>query len=404
MSQQTFTAPAHRVAIVTIIVAANMLGLAATDLYLPTIPALPNLFETNIQRIQFTLASFSAGFAISQILIGAMGDLYDRRWILIGSLLIFVPASMWCAMATTVESLIAARFVQGLSASASAALTVPMLLPLFSERQSVRAISVIGGIDAIIPAIAPLLGAWIFTQFGVGAVFWAVVFVGLPILAAALFYIPTDRAETHHTRLWPVIAGYRTLLTHRPFMGYALSHGFALGGLLVVVLSAPYLIVDHLGGETEHFVYCQIVWVGLFLLTGNSTGLLSKWLSPDQLIGMGTRIQMASAALLLLYVLLTSQINLPLLWQGLLLPMALFCGGMGVRAGAGFSQAVRAVAGFETRASALMIFFSMGIVALSVALAALYLDQGLITVALAQVALMLASWGMLRFIRPFPPA
>ena len=396
MSDQTFTVPAHRVAIVTVIVAANMLGLAATDLYLPAIPALPDLFDTNIQRIQFTLASFSAGFALSQILIGALGDLYDRRWILIASLLIFVPASIWCALATTVEGLIAARFVQGLSASASAALTVPMLLPLFSQRQSVRAISVIGGIDAIIPAVAPLMGAWIFTQFGVGAVFWVIVLIGLPILAASLFYIPSDKPETHHTRLWPVVAGYRTLLTHGPFMGYALSHGFALAGLLVVILSSPYLIVDHLGGDTNGFVYCQIVWVSLFLLTANSTGRLGKYLSPDQLIRVGTWVQVSGATLTVLYASLATT----LVWQGLLILMIPYCVGMGLRGGAGFSQAVLAVPGFETRASALMIFFSMGLTAISVGLAALYLDEGLISVALAQLALMLAGWGMLRFIRP----
>ncbi len=396
MSDQTFAVPAHRVAIVTIIVAANMLGLAATDLYLPAIPALPDLFDTNIQRIQFTLASFSAGFALSQILIGALGDLYDRRWILIASLLIFVPASIWCALATTVEGLIAARFVQGLSASASAALTVPMLLPLFSQRQSVRAISVIGGIDAIIPAVAPLMGAWIFTQFGVGAVFWVIVLIGLPILAASFFYIPSDKPETHHTRLWPVVAGYRTLLTHGPFMGYALSHGFALAGLLVVILSSPYLIVGHLGGTTLGFVYCQIVWVSLFLLTANSTGLLGKYLSPDQLIRVGTWVQVFSAALTVLYALFADT----LVWQGLLILMIPYCVGMGLRGGAGFSQAVLAVPGFETRASALMIFFSMGLTAISVGLAALYLDEGLISVALAQLALMLAGWGMLWLIRP----
>ncbi len=395
MSDPTFTAPRHRVAIVTIIIAANMLGLAATDLYLPTIPALPALFDTNIGRIQFTLASFSAGFALSQILIGALGDLYDRRWILIGSLLIFVPASMWCAAATSVEGLIAARFVQGLSASASAALTVPMLLPLFSKQQSVRAISIIGSIDALIPAIAPLLGAWIFSQFGVGAVFWVVVLVGLPILAAALFYIPTDRPDTHHTQLWPVIAGYRTLFTHGRFMGYALSHGFALSGLFVVGFSTPYLIADHLGGETIHFVYCQIVWVGLYLLAANCTGMVSKWLSPDRLISVCTWAQVVSALLFLSYTLFAPTLS----WRGLLLALIPYCIAMGVRGGVGFSQAVLAVPGFETRASALMIFFSMGLTSLSVALSALYLDQGLITIVLAQLFLILASWGMLQFIR-----
>jgi MFS transporter, DHA1 family, multidrug resistance protein len=158
--------PPTRIAIIVTIVAANMLALAATDLYLPSVPYMPEIFGASIEAVQFTLVTFSAGFAISQILFGAAGDLWNRRWVLVGSLFVFVPASLWCAVAGTAESLALARFAQGFSASASAALTVPMIKPLFDEARAVHAISVIGGIDAIIPAFAPILGAWIFSQFG----------------------------------------------------------------------------------------------------------------------------------------------------------------------------------------------------------------------------------------------
>ena len=175
----------------------------------------------------------------------------------------------------------------------------------------------------------------------------------------------------------------------------ALIFGF---GLFVVGFSTPYLIADHLGGETIHFVYCQIVWVGLYLLAANCTGMVTKWLSPDRLIGVCTWAQVVSALLFLSYTVLAPTLS----WQGLLLSLIPYCIAMGLRGGVGFSQAVLAVPSFETRASALMIFFSMGLTSLSVALSALYLDQGLITIVLAQLFLILASWGMLRFIRPSP--
>ena len=128
--------------------------------------------------------------------------------------------------------------------------------------------------------------------------------------------------------------------------------------------------------------------------------MVAKWLSPDRLIGVCTWAQVVSALLFLSYTLFAPTLS----WQGLLLSLIPYCIAMGLRGGVGFSQAVLAVPGFETRASALMIFFSMGLTSLSVALTALYLDQGLITIVLAHLVLILASWGMLRFIRHAPAA
>jgi len=396
MSHVTRSSPISapkRIAIIIVIVAANMLALAATDLYLPSVPYLPDVFGTSIEAVQFTLVTFSAGFGISQILVGAAGDLWNRRWVLVGSLFVFVPASLWCAVSGTVESLALARFAQGFSASASAALTVPMIKPLFDEARAVHAISVIGGVDAIIPALAPILGAWIFSQFGWEANFWVIVIAGVPLLIAAVLVVPNDTPESHHTSIWPVLMGFFTLLKHKRFMGYAVSHGFSLGGLLAVVFSAPTLIVTHMGGGPTEYVYSQIMWVSVFLLAANTTGRLMRHVTADQLIWIGNYIQIGSAALMLAYALL-----FPVHWLGFALTGVPYCIGLGLRGGAGFSRAIDAVPAYGARASALIIFFSMGLTAVGTGAVAPFLEGGLWSAGAAMLVMSLSAFALLPLI------
>lgn len=362
-----------RSAIILVLVAANMLGLAATDLYLPSLPHLPGLLGTTVEGAQLTLVFFSAGFAVSQIFIGAMGDLYNRRWILLGSLAVFVPASAFCAMAGDIAALNAARFLQGLSASASAALTAPMIRQYFEEHRAVHAMSVIGGIDAVIPAFAPILGGWVFTQFGWEMNFWIVAFAGGLVLLAGLKALPDDTPESHETSLWSVMRGYGFLFRHRIFLAYSISHGLVLGGLLAVVFSAPQLLSAHMGGGTAEFVYCQMIWVGLFLAAAQGTGYLSARMGADRLILLGSGFQAAGALAALTYAFLASQPH----WLGFALSCAPYMMGMGLRGGACFAQALAAVPAHGARASSLILFFSMGFIALGTGLAAPFLEGGI---------------------------
>ncbi|PCJ70280.1 MAG: hypothetical protein COA62_06660 [Rhodobiaceae bacterium] len=385
----------HRLAIIITIVSANMLALAATDLYLPSVPYLPEILGTSIEGVQFTLVAFSIGFALSQILFGAAGDLWNRRWVLVGSLAVFVPASAWCALSGSAEGLIAARVLQGFAASASATLTVPMIKPLFDEARAVHAISVIGGVDAIIPALAPILGAWIFFQFGWAANFWVIVIIGVPILGAAIWYVPNDRPESPHTSIWPVLMGYFILLRHKAFMGYAVSHGFSLGGLLAVVFSTPTLIVEHMGGGPAQYVYVQVIWVAIFLIAASMTGRLMARFTADGLIWLGNFIQIASAVALLIYALVADNPH----WLGLALCGLPYCIGLGLRGGAGFSRAIDAVPNYGARASSLIIFFSMALTAVGTGAIAPFLEEGLLGAGIIMLVMSIAALGVLTLIR-----
>jgi len=385
---------ARRLFIISSIVAVNMLSLAATDLYLPSIPELPRILGASVESVQFTLVTFSLGFAFAQILIGALGDVFSRRAVLVTSMLLFIPATMACALAPGVETLITARLVQGASAAAGAALTAPLIRDLFSEERAVQAMSVIGGIDAVIPAFAPILGAWTFATLGWEANFWLVALLALPATIIAFFAMPSER-QSAHVDIIAALTGYSVLLRSPAYLGYALSHAIAIAGLLTLVFSLPVLLDLYMEGGPREFILTQILWVGSFLAFTWTTGVVSRRIGTDQMIHLGSLLQVVSSIAVLVYVLAAAQ---PLWWMVALLATPL-CIGFGLRGGAGFTQAMMLFPRHTARASAFILFVSMLAAALGTGAAAPFLEWGLWSAPVAMTVSGLAGHALLRLTR-----
>jgi DHA1 family bicyclomycin/chloramphenicol resistance-like MFS transporter len=86
----------------------------STDLYLPAIPQLVENLGASISQGQLTLSIFLLGFATGQLFYGSISDTYGRKPVLYLGLAIFLIATLGCATAQDMDTLIAARFVQGL--------------------------------------------------------------------------------------------------------------------------------------------------------------------------------------------------------------------------------------------------------------------------------------------------
>ncbi|MGD1934944.1 MAG: MFS transporter [Candidatus Phaeomarinobacter sp.] len=389
----------RRLFIITSIVAVNMLSLAATDLYLPSIPELPKILGASVESIQFTLVAFSLGFAIAQIFIGALGDVFSRRAVLSTSMLLFIPATIACAMAPSAEALIAARLVQGASAAAGAALTAPLIRDLFSEARAVQAMSIIGGIDAVIPAFAPILGAWIFAVHGWEMNFWLVAALALPAALVAFITMPSER-QAHHVDFVGALTGYSVLFRNRAYLGYALAHATAISGLLALVFSLPVLLKLHMDAGPAEFVYTQIMWVGSFLVVTWMTGMIVRRIGADPMIRLGSLIQIASGTAVFAYVLIDPT---PLWWMVAILATPV-CIGFGLRGGAGFAQAMALFPTHAARASAFILFASMLMAAAATGVAAPFLDVGVWPAALVALICGVTGHSLLRLTRTKPQA
>jgi DHA2 family multidrug resistance protein-like MFS transporter len=170
----------HLVLISLILVAAVAnLNLAVANVALPDIG---KAFDSSQTTLDMIAVGYSLGLAASVLYLGALGDRYGRKLMLILGIGLSIPACILAAWAPTDEVLAFARIVGGLSAGMAFPTTLAMITALWSGQPRTRAIaswSVIGG---AISALGPLTAGWLLGHFWWGSVF----LVTLPLAAVAL--------------------------------------------------------------------------------------------------------------------------------------------------------------------------------------------------------------------------
>lgn len=95
-------------------------GPISTDMYLPSLPAMTQAFDTSVSKVQLTLSAFTAGFALGMLFYGPLSDRFGRVSVLLFGSMLYVVASVMCVVAPTIDALLVGRFLQALGACARA--------------------------------------------------------------------------------------------------------------------------------------------------------------------------------------------------------------------------------------------------------------------------------------------
>ncbi|MEO1082368.1 MAG: MFS transporter [Pseudomonadota bacterium] len=369
-------------AIAALLVCCTVLGLAGTDLVLPAIPTLPDILGGTITQAQWVLASFTAGTGMGLLLFGEIGARARTRPLLAGALLAYAATSAAAALAHSLALLVLLRFLQGVVAACAAVVAPGIVRALFDRQSALRAIGILGSIESLAPAIAPLIGVWLLSIGGWTASFWvtavlAALLAFLVVLTGSRFPdLPGNRART----------GYFQLLRSRIFQRYALSQGLALASLLIFVFAMPTVFVVALGNEVREFIIMQILGISCFIVAANLSSTLVQRFTTDTVIFWGGALAFTSSTAMFLYGILGGREPL-VIWL-LFMPMNM---GYGFRGPAGFLAALEASDGDDGRASALVVLYVMLATALGTALLSPFVALGLWPAAAASVAASLIS-------------
>ncbi len=358
-------------------------ALAATDLVLPAVPMLPTVVAGSAESAQWVLAAFSLGTGAGLLLFGELGARYRIVDLLIGSLVVFAGLSV---LATTMETLVQmsiVRFFQGLSASAPAVYAPVMVKALYDETRAVAMIGRIGSIESMAPAIAPIIGAALLHWYGWRASFFLVAAIA-SLMALAWALAPSLRER--FGALPAVSGGYGALLTSAPFTRYALSQACTLGGLLVIVFSAPKIISSSMGGTLADFVTMQLMGITLYVIAANSTAHFARWWGDERTILYGSLLSAVGGALLIALAMQAPR-SIAGLW-GCFLIINL---GLGIRGPVGFYRALVAAGENDARGAALMILYTMLVAAGGTAAVATMIERGLLPLALIAAAILLMA-------------
>ncbi|MFV3129741.1 MFS transporter [Niveispirillum sp. KHB5.9] len=364
-----------RTLICALLVMGTLLGMAGIDLILPALPVLATLPGGDVPRAQLVIAAYVAGAMGGMLLFGTLAARFDRRLLLMLAIAGFGVLMGLSVLVQDLDQLIALRFGQGLVGSAPAVFAPGIIRRLFDEVGAMRALALLGSIEAIAPGAAPLAGAALIAWAGWQAPFLVVALASLIVLTclgAGLRILPGGRVEKRRE------GSYLRLLRDPVFLRYGLSHGGVLGGLLIFVFGAPVTITVGMGGTMGDFVVMQAIGVTLFAIAANLAGGLARRFGVERMIWIGTVLAFLSGLLLLAYG-----------WTGggpvwvlsvLFAPMNI---GLGLRGPPGFLRAIMAGRGDDDRASALVILFITGISSAGTALLAPFITLGLPALTLA---------------------
>ena len=377
-----------------LLVCGTVIGLAGIDLVLPAIPSLPSAISGSLESAQLVLASFAAGTAIGLIIFGELGARRNQRYLLIGALAAYAMLSYFAAHVDSINQLIMVRFFQGISSAAPAVFAPGMIKAMYSERGALKAIGLMGSIESLTPAFAPVVGAWLLTladwrlSFFVTAVLAALLCVSIFIIGGASL---TPRKQTEsNTR-----SSYFSLFANTAFMRHALSHACTLGGLLVFVFGAPTIIITTMGGDLVDFNIMQIIGISLFIISANLSDRLVAKFGTETMIIFGSYMSAAGCVGILLFAIFGDN-NPHWLWV-LFIPVNL---GLGFRGPPGFYQAVIAAGDNDSRGAALLILFILGLAAIGTALVAPFITLGLVPLGIASSVIGVSSVLFLTFLKP----
>jgi len=357
-----------------LVVASTVLGLMGTDLVLPAVPFLPEALGGDPAQAQLVLAAYVAGTCAGLLAYGALGDRFATGRLVAVSLLGTAAVSAACAATEEIGLLIALRALQGAVAAGPAVFAPGIVRALFDQTRAVRALGLLGSIEALAPALAPILGAWLLAFGG-----WRLPFMVIAAAALAL------AAAIGTTGALPQVGrrprgGYAHLLCDPSFLRYALSHAFVLGGLLTFVFGMPAVFVRALGGSLADFITMQVCGIASFMLAANLAGGLAGRFGAERVIAAGTGLAALGAAAMLIHGALGG--TDPLAIAALFVPIN---AGLGLRGPPGFYRAVLAARGDDARGSALVVLAILAVTAGGTAAAAPVIEQGLVP--LASIAL-----------------
>src|ERR1700722_8320150 len=168
------------------------------------LPALQTSLHATVQDIQWVVESYALLLASLLLLGGSLGDLYGRRKVFVGGVLLFAAGSAWCGLAPSIASLILARGVQGVGAAFLVPGSLAIISASYSENERGRAIGTWSGFTAITASIGPVLGGWLVENASWRWVFFINLPIALIVISISLWRVPESRNETASKSLdWP---------------------------------------------------------------------------------------------------------------------------------------------------------------------------------------------------------
>ncbi|MES2243590.1 MAG: multidrug effflux MFS transporter [Pseudomonadota bacterium] len=296
-ADQLWRAP--RWALAVLLALLGMLGPFSIDTYIPAFSGIARSLGATPVEMQQTLSAYLFGFAFMNLFHGALADSFGRRPVVLWGIAMFTVASAGCALSQSIEQLVFFRALQGLSTGAGIVVSRAVIRDMFPPAQAQKVMSQVTIYFGVAPAIAPIIGGWLFVHLNWHAIFWFLTGIGVLLWTANYKLLP----ETLHvTQRQPfnvkhLMRGYWQLGSSARFFLLALASGVPFNGMFLYVLAAPEFLGSHLGLAPTEFFWFFVLTIAGIMAGAWVSGRMAGRIAPKQQIRHGFVIMLVIAVL-----------------------------------------------------------------------------------------------------------
>ncbi|MCR6662408.1 MAG: multidrug effflux MFS transporter [Luteimonas sp.] len=250
-----------------------MFGPFSIDTIFPAFPAMGADLGADKVAMQQTISAYLIAYALMSLVHGPLSDAIGRKRVILGGLVVFTLASVGCALATDLPTLLAFRVLQGLSAGVGLIVGRAVIRDVLQGDDAQRLLSQVSMIFSIAPAIAPVIGGWILGWGRWPLIFWFLVGFSLLLLAATWRWLPETHPREARIGIVPrrMLRDYVAIFTNPRFQRLAAAGAFNFSALFLFIASAPAFVLDLLRLNERQF--------GWFFIPMISGMVVGAWLS-----------------------------------------------------------------------------------------------------------------------------
>ena len=285
---------APRWALAVLLAALGTLGPFSIDTYLPAFAGIAADLGASPVQMQQTLSAYLLGFALMNLFHGALADSFGRRPVVLGGVALFTVASLGCALSTHVGALVFFRALQGMSTGAGIVVSRAVIRDLFPPAEAQKMMSQVTIYFGVAPAVAPMVGGWLFVHAGWHAIFWFLVAVGVALFVGIWRALPETLAPEARQpfNVRNLFRGYAEIGASSRFWLLALASGVPFNGMFLYVLSAPAFVGDILGLAPQQFFWFFLSTIGGIVAGAFVSGRLAGRIKPRHQIRHGLLIML----------------------------------------------------------------------------------------------------------------
>lgn len=280
------------VAIPFVLALLSMMGPFSIDTPFPAFRQMGHDLDVSQGSLQLVVTTYLGSYALVSMFHGPLSDALGRRPVIVGSIAVYVAASIGCALSPNLALLLVCRCIQGVSAGGATIVSRTIIRDMYDGELAQRLMSRVAVIFGLAPAIAPVAGGGLLQLGPWPLVFWFMGVLGLGLIAAVLVFLPESHPPENRVPLnaREVLVGILEVGRHATVQRLAWTTALFFGAQFLYIGGAAIFVVDLLGQGELDFWKLFVPMIGSMMLGSWICGRSAGRVSPRRLVSVGYAI------------------------------------------------------------------------------------------------------------------